>query len=455
MRSTSFVVALVVWVSIGLASIGTAQTVPDPTIHPTIHNVTLHEGSGVLTITGTGFGRAPLVTVDGQPATVLQGATDTRVDVVAPAVLLTTPGSYRLTVVDPVRQVGDAFVVASQGGSAVLGGTVPSGPNVAANGTTSASVGSAVNGSMGTFAPRSLTGPAPMFIEDSGAPYRTALGYQALLNNNAGAGFYNTASGYQALYWNGIGSSNTASGYQALFSNTNGGSNTASGYQALFLNTVGTQNTASGVWALTFNTTGYYNTASGYRALYSNTTGYDNTANGHSALYYNTTARYNTAFGWSALFSNTTGNSNTALGNRAGLDATTGSYNLFLGADVAGTASDTNTIRIGLPYSSGAGQNRTFIAGIYGTAVSAGVPLPVVIDANGQLGTMDVPLWWTPIPSGQVATRQLEDAIDRLAAVTEVNNVQQQQLQDQQTVIADLRARLARLEALVMSANRR
>lgn len=30
-----------------------------------------------LTITGTGFGPAPLVTIDGQPVTVLAGATDT------------------------------------------------------------------------------------------------------------------------------------------------------------------------------------------------------------------------------------------------------------------------------------------------------------------------------------------------------------------------------------------
>ncbi len=32
---------------------------------PTIQHVTLHEGTGVLTITGTGFGREPVVTIDG------------------------------------------------------------------------------------------------------------------------------------------------------------------------------------------------------------------------------------------------------------------------------------------------------------------------------------------------------------------------------------------------------
>jgi hypothetical protein len=64
---------------------------------------------------------------------------------------------------------------------------------------------------------------------------------------------------------------------------------------------------------------------------------------------------------------------------------TTGNYNLFLGANVTGTASDTNTIRIGLPYDGTNGQNQTFIAGIYGTPM-AGVS-PVVINASGQLGT--------------------------------------------------------------------
>jgi hypothetical protein len=63
MRSTPFVVALVVWAGLGLASVGATQTVTGLTIH----NVTLNEGAGVLTITGIGFGRELLVTVDGQP----------------------------------------------------------------------------------------------------------------------------------------------------------------------------------------------------------------------------------------------------------------------------------------------------------------------------------------------------------------------------------------------------
>jgi hypothetical protein len=53
---------------------------------------------------------------------------------------------------------------------------------------------------------------------------------------------------------------------------------------------------------------------------------------------------------------------NTAVGTNAGRD-TTGSHNIYMGADVAGTATDANTMRLGLPFdaTTGAGQNKTFM----------------------------------------------------------------------------------------------
>ena len=267
----------------------------------------------------------------------------------------------------------------------------------------------------------------PTGIEDSGAPYRTAIGFEALLNN---IGYYNTASGHQALYSNTTGSSNTGSGFQALYSNTTGTSNTASGSLALFSNTIGFDNTASGYQALAINTTGRENTASGSYALVFNTTGRGNTASGFGALYSNTTGQSNTAIGDQALRSNTTGELNAALGSTAGFNAPTGSYNVFLGAEVRGTAADTNTIRIGLPYNGSAGQNKTFIAGIYGTQLT-GPAVQVFIDANGQLGTL----------TAGVQSGTIDVPISQL----------EQQVRDQQAAINDLRARLARLEALVVA----
>jgi hypothetical protein len=187
--------------------------------------------------------------------------------------------------------------------------------------------------------------------------------------------------------------------------------------------------------ALYANTTGNYNTASGASALQTNTTGFANTASGYHALYVNNAGYSNTASGARALFS-TTGNYNTALGNDAGSSTLTGSYNLFLGAEVTGTPADTNTIRIGLPYDGTNGQNQTFIAGIYGTALPSGSGfVPVYINAAGQLGT--------------ALPRPVTGSGGQSVAPTGVLDVVSQQLQDMQTTIADLRARLAELEARV------
>ena len=82
----------------------------------------------------------------------------------------------------------------------------------------------------------------------------------------------------------------------------------------------------------------------------------------------------------------TPGDDNIAVGSRAGRDLITGSNNIYIGNE--GNAEESNTIRIGTSFqpspTPATGQNRTFIAGISGTSV---VGDPVVVDANGQLGT--------------------------------------------------------------------
>ena len=167
-------------------------------------------------------------------------------------------------------------------------------------------------------------------------------------------------------------------GSAALANNTSGPANTANGFQALLSNTTGDSNTASGALALQNNNTGGTNTASGFQALNHNTTGDINVAVGASALFNNTIGHDNTAIGFSAL-SNNTGNGNIALGSHAGGNLTTGSSNIDIGA--AGVAGESGTLRIGF------NQFQTFIAGIHGTT-TGGAAIPVLIDANGQLGTM-------------------------------------------------------------------
>jgi hypothetical protein len=92
-----------------------------------------------------------------------------------------------------------------------------------------------------------------------------------------------------------------------------------------------------------------------------------------------------------------------------------------------GTANDAHTMRLGLPYDGAIGQNQTYIAGIYGTQLT-GNAYQVFIDANGQLGTV----------TGTISVEQL-----------------QQQVVEQQQVIDDLSARLAKLEALMARPGRK
>ena len=198
---------------------------------------------------------------------------------------------------------------------------------------------------------------------DTDGSYNTAVGTAALFfnvgNQNTGDGIENTAVGAAALLLNTTGQDNTANGVSALQSNTGGSFNTATGFQAL------SNNTANG------------NTANGFNALVTNSIGSFNTATGTGALFNNTTGNENTATGDDALINNTTGSSNIAMGNGAGSNLTTGDLNIDIGA--FGVAGESATIRIGR----GADQNRTFIAGITGVAVTGA---PVVVDGSGQLG---------------------------------------------------------------------
>jgi hypothetical protein len=238
----------------------------------------------------------------------------------------------------------------------------------------------------------------------------TATGDAALLHNGEGSG--NTATGCLTLPFNSgdnntatgafalgnidgspgndgnSGDNNTATGAGALFGNITGNNNTANGYLALQSNTQGDNNTANGFQALYSNVDGNDNIATGLNALFSNTSGSENTANGHNALQGNTTGHDNTADGHDALF-NSTGSENIAVGHGAGQNLTTGDNNIDIGN--SGVAGEANTIRIGNPgffVEPGVlvgGHKKTFIFGISGTALGAGVA--VRVNSAGQLGT--------------------------------------------------------------------
>src|SRR2546422_796338 len=217
---------------------------------------------------------------------------------------------------------------------------------------------------------------------DGGYPHRnTAEGTDALFNLDTSQPYVsdNTATGFDALFSNTTGFGNTANGSQALYSNTTGGNTTACGIDALYFNTNGSGDIATGYTALHSKTSAYFNTANGSSALFSNTSGNTNTAIGAGALHTNEIGSNNTAAGVNALYKNT-GDNNIALGVSAGFNLHTGNNNIYIGN--AGNNGDHNKIRIGTVDT----QKATFIAGISGVTVPAGVG--VIVGTDGKLGTI-------------------------------------------------------------------
>ena len=199
---------------------------------------------------------------------------------------------------------------------------------------------------------------------------------------------FNTAEGQNALFSLTTGAANTAVGFRSLFSETEGSFNTATGAGALLFNTAG-ENTAFGAAALLFNTTGMDNTAVGAAALSNNTLGQFNTAVGHRALDLNITGDGNTAVGESALLSNTAGESNTAIGLDALANNTTGARNVALGVDAGlNVTTASNVICIGLNVFGANVSDTCFIGNIRGVTTQNANAIPVLIDPDGQLGTM-------------------------------------------------------------------
>jgi hypothetical protein len=214
------------------------------------------------------------------------------------------------------------------------------------------------------------------------ANQNTAAGAGALFNNTSGD--KNTATGAFALVNNMTGAENTAVGDSALFNNTQGAGNTVVGLQAMYNNTRGNSNIAIGAQTLFTFTAGTANVAIGDQALYFKTIGVADVAVGTQALFRHTTGRSNTAIGDAALGVLTVGNDNTALGHGAGFNLTTGDFNIDIGALTVGVAGESGTIRIG----ASPNHTRAFIAGIRGVTTGHNDAMPVVIDSDGQLGTV-------------------------------------------------------------------
>jgi len=186
------------------------------------------------------------------------------------------------------------------------------------------------------------------------------------------SGHINAGSGYrlgeQLFLWapGGNGTANTAVGASAGGSAA-GGDNTAVGASAMTSSTSegAYSNTAVGVLTL-FEVEGSLNTAVGAGAL-------ENLLGGSS----------NTALGFFAGDYYSSGSGNIAIGDYAANNVSgANSNNIHIGSQ--GASGDNATIRIG---TSGT-QTSFFAAGVRGVTTGENNAVPVVIDSNGQLGTV-------------------------------------------------------------------
>jgi hypothetical protein len=206
------------------------------------------------------------------------------------------------------------------------------------------------------------------------------------LNNTTGV--FNTGFGYQSLLYSTTANDNAAFGAWSQ-SRIIGGRNTAVGAYALHgsnipSNNTGHDNTALGYSTLYNTSTGSNNAAvGGFKALYLNTTGSHNTASGTFALYSNTTGNYNSAYGFQTLKALSIGAGNLALGKNAGVNLTQGYNNIYLVAP--GAKKENGVIKIG----NSNNHKRAYIAGIRGVKTNQSNAVQVVIDSNGQLGTIN------------------------------------------------------------------
>ncbi|MGD0417524.1 MAG: tail fiber domain-containing protein [Terriglobales bacterium] len=206
-----------------------------------------------------------------------------------------------------------------------------------------------------------------------------------LLGSICSAQSTNTSTGYEACNSITTGQGDSCFGYQAGYSTTAGGygvsythnADTFFGYQAGYSNTTAGSNAFFGTWA-GYSTTGNNNTFLGNQAGESDTTGDGNTFTGTFAGQYNTTGSENSFYGYQAGGHNT-GNSNIFIGWEAGTNSTSGSSDIYIGNEGPSTGTESETTRIG------SGQTAAYIAGIYGSVLSSGIP--VFIDSSGQLGT--------------------------------------------------------------------
>ena len=222
-------------------------------------------------------------------------------------------------------------------------------------------------------------------------------------NFNSSGGNANIFVGHTSGNFTLTSSRNVGVGQSTLAALTSGSRNTAMGSQTMVAVTSGMDNTGIGFDSCKGMTTGTQNTGLGAQTLLVATSAQSNIAIGSNACDELTTGTFNTAIGSSgsnrtngALHNVTTGSFNIVIGGAtaAGVGGAGTSYtgaessNILLGNATTGVLGESNTMRLGNT-GVGSGQiNRVFIAGTHSITPPAASIETMVIDSNGQIGSM-------------------------------------------------------------------
>ncbi len=326
---------------------------------------------------------------------------------VAERMRITSAGNVGIGITNPVRSLEVSGIGKFYGGVMFSDGTIQ---NTAATTTAGGGTITAVNAGT-ALTGGGTSGSVTLNVDISKVPLLASnnafLGNQSVagvLSANGGLQLPTGSAGSPALSFTGSGSTGlfspaantlaiSTAGTTRLTVTSTGdldapGSLLKSGQY--FLHNLGTGNTALGINALSPTGSGSNNVAVGFQAMQATTTGSSNVAVGYNALHSNTTGGDNVAVGPSAMANATTGsNYNLAIGSDgpsgpAGTNITSGSVSEVL-IQNPGVAGESNTMRIG----SSCCQLRTFIAGISGVTTGLSNAVTVMIDSNGQLGTVN------------------------------------------------------------------
>jgi len=341
-----------------------------------------HSGTLVFTPSGVGTGSprpSPLAVLPVGSVTTATiadgtvGAVDINAAEVQRRVSSSCPSDELMAAVNVDGTVACRAVTASSGGdiTGVMAGNGLTGGGPTGN--VSLSVNFAGDGAGSTVAFANHEHMPASGFDDVG------LGRGALGQNQTGGD--NVAVGDSAMAANVTGIRNVAVGSGALAANVDGDFSTAVGYGAL-ANAITSSGSNAGVGnqALGNLVDGHSNAAFGSSTLLANISGDENLGVGSFALR-DTTGSNNTAAGYGALRTLTTGDGNIGVGHAAGSALTAGSNNIYLGS--LGASAESATIRIGRSL-----QTRAYIAGVNGVTTGGASTAAVVIDNNGQLGTI-------------------------------------------------------------------